>query len=170
MCDSVGEGRLSPWTVSDLTTAERALLTGFRQWFRHGTAGAMAAMRTSFGVAGVPSSALLPLFALLGTFAVTNAGRPAFRCPSCSRVGMDEMAVLDGLAAMQAGEADVTTQVFDRWLPLVALTMATDSARELANIAPPTGPAHSAGGGMTGAKPAPVRHTASLNRGLRRIH
>ena len=55
MCDSVGEGRLSPWTVSDLTTAERALLTGFRQWFRHGTAGAMAAMRASFGVAGVPS-------------------------------------------------------------------------------------------------------------------
>ncbi|NUB12966.1 hypothetical protein GAY28_09735 [Azospirillum brasilense] len=134
MCDSVGEGRLSPWTVSDLTTAERALLTGFRQWFRHGTAGGMAAMRASFGVAGVPSSALLPLFALLGTFAVTNASRPAFRCPSCSRVGMDEMAVLDALAAMQAGEGDVTTQVFDRWLPLVALTMAADSARELADI------------------------------------
>ena len=134
MCETVGEGRLSPWTLADLTAAERALLTGFRQWFRDGTAGAMAAMRAGFSVAGVPSTALLPLFAMLGTFAVAQASRPEIRCPACSRVGMDEMALLDALAAMQSGEEDVTSQVFDRWLPLVALCMATDSTRELARI------------------------------------
>jgi hypothetical protein len=134
MCDTGTEGRLSPWTVADLTPAERALLTGFRRWFRDGTAGGMAAMRAGFSVAGIPSTALLPLFALLGAFAVTNAARPDIRCPSCARIGLDEMALLDALAAVQAGETDVATQVFDRWLPMMALCMATDSVRELARI------------------------------------
>ncbi len=134
MCETVGEGRLSPWTLADLTAAERALLTSFRQWFREGTAGAMVAMRAGFSVAGVPATALLPLFAMLGTFAVSQAGRPEIRCPSCSGIGLDEMALLDALAAMQAGEEDVASQVLDRWLPMVALCMATDSARELVRI------------------------------------
>lgn len=134
MCESVGEGRHSPWMVTDLTVAERALLTGVRRWFRDGTAGAMSAMRVGLGIAGVPSTALLPLFALLGTFAVTQADRPEIRCPACSRIGADEAALLDALAAMQAGEEDTATQVFDRWLPMVALCMATDAARELAGI------------------------------------
>ncbi|WP_448204998.1 hypothetical protein [Azospirillum sp. sgz302134] len=134
MCETVDEGRLSPWTVTDLTTAERAILIGVRQWFRNGTAGGMAAMRAGFGVAGVPSTALLPLFALLGSFAVADAGRPEIRCPPCARVGMDEIALLDALAALQAGEEDVAAQLFDRWLPLLALALATDSARELVTV------------------------------------
>lgn len=134
MSGTVGEGRLSPWTVMDLTAAERALLTGFRQWFRNGTAGAMAAMRAGFQVAGVPSSALLPLFALLGTFAVARAARPDIRSPASAGISVDEMAILDALAAVQAGEEDVASQILDRWLPLVALCMATDSARELASV------------------------------------
>ncbi len=134
MCDTVGEGRLSPWRLADLSAPERALLTGFRRWFRDGTAGAMTAMRAGFNVAGIPNTALLPLFALLGTFAVTEAGRPEIRCPACSRLGMDEMVLLDALAAMQAGEEDVATQLLDRWLPVVALCMAVDAARELAGI------------------------------------
>ncbi|AWK85589.1 hypothetical protein [Azospirillum thermophilum] len=134
MCSTVGEGRPSPWTVMDLTTAERAMLTGVRQWFRAGTAGAMAAMRTGLNVAGVPNTALLPLFALLGTFAVTSALRPEVRCPTCAKVSADEAALLDALAAMQAGEADTAAQILDRWLPTLALCMATDAMRELSAI------------------------------------
>lgn len=134
MRETTGEGRLSPWSVADLTPAERALLAGFRQWFRHGTAGGMAAMRAGFDVAGVPSTALLPLFALLGGFAVTQARRPDIRPVSSPRVGADEMALLDALAAVQAGEADMAAQTLDRWLPLMALCVATDAARELACI------------------------------------
>lgn len=134
MCETVGEARPSPWTVADLSAAERAMLTGVRQWFRAGTAGAMAAMRTGLGVAGVPNTALLPLFALLGTFAVAQAQKPEIRCPACARVSADEAALLDALAAMQSGEEDVATQLLDRWLPLVALCMATDAMRELTGI------------------------------------
>lgn len=134
MGEMMGVGRLSPWAVGDLTPAERAVLTGFRQWFRHGTAGGMAAMRAGFDVAGVPSTALLPLFALLGCFAVAKARRPDIRPPSSLRVGADEMALLDGLAAVQAGESDVAAQVLDRWLPMMALCVAMDAARELACI------------------------------------
>ncbi|CAO3406526.1 hypothetical protein [Azospirillum largimobile] len=134
MCGTVEEGRPSPWTVTDLTTAERALLTGVRQWFRAGTAGAMASMRIGLNVAGVPNTALLPLFALLGTFAVSGARKPEIRCPACSRISADEAALLDSLAAVQNGDAEVAAQYLDRWLPLVALCMATDAMRELGGI------------------------------------
>jgi hypothetical protein len=134
MCETVGEGRPSPWTVMDLTAAERALLTGVRQWFRAGTAGAMASMRIGLNIAGVPSTALLPLFALLGTFAVANAAKPEVRCPACARVSADEAAMLDALAAIQGGDPETAAQLFDRWLPVVALCMATDALRELASI------------------------------------
>lgn len=134
MCEINGEQRPSPWNLTDLTVSERAILTGVRQWFKSGTAGAMAAMRTGLGVAGVPVNALLPLFALLGTFAVTGAGQPEIRCPACSRVSADEAALLDALASMQAGDMDGATQCLDRWLPLVALCMASDAMRELADI------------------------------------
>ncbi|HYF89934.1 hypothetical protein [Azospirillum sp.] len=134
MCGTVEEGRPSPWTVTDLTTAERALLTGVRQWFRAGTAGAMASMRIGLNVAGVPNTALLPLFALLGTFAVSGARKPEIRCPACSRISADEAALLDSLAAVQNGDAEVAAQYLDRWLPLVALCMATDAMRELGAI------------------------------------
>ena len=134
MCETVGEARPSPWTVSDLTSAERALLTGVRQWFRAGTAGAMASMRIGLGVAGVPGTALLPLFALLGTFAVATTSKPEIRCPACSRVSADEAALLDALAAVQGGETEAAAQLFDRWLPLVAACMATDAVRELAGV------------------------------------
>ncbi|PWC36272.1 hypothetical protein [Azospirillum sp. TSO35-2] len=134
MCGTVGEGRPSPWTTSDLTAAERALLSGVRQWFRAGTAGAMASMRIGLNVAGVPNTALLPLFALLGTFAVAGSRRPEIRCPACSRISVDEAALLDALAAVQGGDAESAAQLFDRWLPLVALCMATDALRELAGI------------------------------------
>jgi hypothetical protein len=120
--------------VTDLTTAERALLTGIRQWFRAGTAGAMASMRIGLNVAGVPNTALLPLFALLGTFAVAGAHRPEIRCPACSRISADEAALLDSLAAVQGGDAEVAAQLFDRWLPPVALCMAVDAMGELGNI------------------------------------
>ncbi len=134
MCGTVEEGRPSPWTVADLTSAERALLTGVRQWFRAGTAGAMASMRIGLNVAGVPNTALLPLFALLGTFAVSGARKPEIRCPACSRISADEAALLDSLAAVQNGDAEVAAQHLDRWLPLVALCMATDATRELGAI------------------------------------
>ncbi|MFS2010284.1 hypothetical protein ACCD06_10475 [Azospirillum sp. CT11-132] len=134
MCGTMEEGRSSPWTVMDLTTAERALLTGVRQWFRAGTAGAMASMRIGLNVAGVPNTALLPLFALLGTFAVAGARRPEIRCPACSRISADEAALLDSLAAVQSGDAEVAAQLFDRWLPPVALCMAVDAMGELGNI------------------------------------
>lgn len=134
MCGTGEEGRPSPWTVTDLTTAERALLTGVRQWFRAGTAGAMASMRIGLNVAGVPNTALLPLFALLGTFAVSGARKPEIRCPACSRISADEAALLDSLAAVQNGDAEVAAQYLDRWLPLVALCMATDAMRELGGI------------------------------------
>lgn len=134
MCGTVEEGRPSPWTVTDLTTAERALLTGVRQWFRAGTVGAMASMRIGLNVAGVPNTALLPLFALLGTFAVSGARKPEIRCPACSRISADEAALLDSLAAVQNGDAEVAAQYLDRWLPLVALCMATDAMRELGGI------------------------------------
>jgi hypothetical protein len=134
MCETVGEGRPSPWTVMDLTAAERALLTGVRQWFRAGTAGAMASMRIGLNIAGVPNTALLPLFALLGTFAVANAAKPEVRCPACARVSADEAAMLDALAAIQGGDPETAAQLFDRWLPVVALCMATDALRELASI------------------------------------
>lgn len=134
MRETTGEGRLSPWTMADLTPAERALLTGLRQWFRHGTAGGMAAMRAGFDVARVPSTALLPLFALLGCFAVGRARRPDIRPPSSDRIGLDEMAFLDALAAVQAGEADIAAQSLARWLPVMALSVAVDAARELACI------------------------------------
>ncbi|MBP2302589.1 hypothetical protein [Azospirillum picis] len=134
MCGTVGEGRPSPWTVSDLTAAERALLTGIRQWFRAGTAGAMASMRIGLNVAGVPNTALLPLFAVLGTFAVSGVRSPEIRCPACSRISTDEAALLDALAAVQGGDAEVANQVLDRWLPMVALCMASDAMRELAAI------------------------------------
>jgi hypothetical protein len=134
MCGTIEEGRPSPWTVTDLTTAERALLTGVRQWFRAGTAGAMASMRIGLNVAGVPNTALLPLFALLGTFAVAGARKPEIRCPACSRISADEAALLDSLAAVQGGDAEVAAQLFDRWLPPVALCMAVDAMGELGNI------------------------------------
>lgn len=134
MCGTVEEGRYSPWMVADLTTAERALLTGVRQWFRAGTAGAMASMRIGLNVAGVPNTALLPLFALLGTFAVAGARRPEIRCPACSRISIDEAALLDSLAAVQGGDAEVAIQLFDRWLPPVALLMATDAMAELGGV------------------------------------
>ena len=134
MCGTMEEGRPSPWTVTDLTTAERALLTGVRQWFRAGTAGALASMRIGLNVAGVPNTALLPLFALLGTFAVAGARRPEIRCPACSRISADEAALLDSLAAVQGGDAEVAAQLFDRWLPPVALCMAVDAMGELGNI------------------------------------
>ncbi len=134
MCGTMEEGRPSPWTVTDLTTAERALLTGIRQWFRAGTAGAMASMRIGLNVAGVPNTALLPLFALLGTFAVAGARKPEIRCPACSRISADEAALLDSLAAVQGGDAEVAAQLFDRWLPPVALCMAVDAMGELGNI------------------------------------
>ena len=134
MCGTMEEGRSSPWTVTDLTTAERALLTGIRQWFRAGTAGAMASMRIGLNVAGVPNTALLPLFALLGTFAVAGARKPEIRCPACSRISADEAALLDSLAAVQGGDAEVAAQLFDRWLPPVALCMAVDAMGELGNI------------------------------------
>lgn len=134
MCATVEEGRPSPWTVSDLTAAERALLTGVRQWFRAGTAGAMASMRIGLSVARIPNTALLPLFAMLGTFAFATAHKPEIRCPACSRVSADEAALLDSLAAIQGGEGDVAAQLFDRWLPLLALCLATDAMRELAGI------------------------------------
>lgn len=134
MCGTMEEGRPSPWTVMDLTTAERALLTGVRQWFRAGTAGAMASMRIGLNVAGVPNTALLPLFALLGTFAVAGARKPEIRCPACNRISADEAALLDSLAAVQSGDAEVAAQLFDRWLPPVALCMAVDAMAELGNI------------------------------------
>lgn len=134
MCGTVEEGRPSPWTVTDLTAAERALLTGVRQWFRAGTAGAMASMRIGLNVAGVPNTTLLPLFALLGTFAVAGACRPEIRCPACSRISADEAALLDSLAAVQSGDAEVAAQLLDRWLPPVALCMATDAMGELGSI------------------------------------
>lgn len=134
MCEAGGVGRPSPWTVMDLTAAERALLTGIRQWFRTGTAGAIASMRIGLNIAGVPNTALLPLFALLGSFSVASALRPEVCAPSCPRVSTDEAAMLDALAAIQGGDLDTAAQLFDRWLPVMALSLATDALRELAGV------------------------------------
>lgn len=125
---------LSPWTLEELSAAERALLTGMRRWFQDGTARAMAAMRVGLSVAGVPNTALLPMFAMLGTFAVHGAGRPEILPPTMPAVSADEAALLDAIAAVQAGEAELSTQLLDRWLPAPALVVAADAMRELARI------------------------------------
>ena len=125
---------MSAWTLDELNPAERALLTGARRWFQDGTARAMAAMRVGLSVAAVPGTALLPMFAMLGTFAVHGAIRPDMLPPAMLAVSADEAALLDAIAAVQAGEDDHPSRLLERWLPAPAMIVASDAMGELAGI------------------------------------
>lgn len=121
-------------TVQDLSEGECAVLMAVRLWFRGGTIRSMAAIRAAFRAAGIPSDALLPLFAMLGVFAAEGARRPAVLSPAALMVGGDEAALLEALGAMQHGNEDVAMTALDRWLPLVGLCMAAGSAQEFGRI------------------------------------
>ena len=121
-------------TVQDLSEGECAVLMAVRLWFRGGTIRSMAAIRAAFGAAGIPSDALLPLFAMLGVFAARGARRPVVLSPAALLVGGDEAALLEALGAMQHGNEDVAMTALECWLPLVGLCMATGSAQEFGRI------------------------------------
>ncbi|WP_207458789.1 hypothetical protein [Azospirillum sp. SYSU D00513] len=129
-----GEGRLSLWTMDDLTGPERALLCAVRQWFRTGTTGAMAAMRARLDGAGIPRTALLPLFAVLGGFAVVGVRRPEIGSPGDTRILRDEAALLDLLAAYQDGDEAEAADTLALWLPPLVCRMASANARQLAGL------------------------------------
>lgn len=121
-------------TVQDLSEGECAVLMAVRLWFRGGTTRSMAAIRAAFRAAGIPSGALLPLFAMLGVFAAEGARRPVVLNPAALMVGGDEAALLEALGALQHGNEDAGMTALDRWLPLVGLCMAAGSAQEFGRI------------------------------------
>lgn len=121
-------------TVQDLSEGECAVLMAVRLWFRGGTVRSMGAIRAAFTTAGIPSDALLPLFAMLGAFAAGGGRRLSVLPPSALMVGRDEAALLAALGAMQHGNEDAALDALDRWLPLVGLCMAAGSAQEFGRI------------------------------------
>lgn len=121
-------------TVRDLSEGEYAVLMAVRLWFRGGTLRSMAAIRAAFRSAGIPSDALLPLFAVLGVFVADHSHPLVVLSPAALDVGADEAALLEALGAVQHGNEDAGLNLFDRWLPVVALCLATASAREFGRL------------------------------------
>jgi len=121
-------------TVRDLSEGECAVLMAVRLWFRGGTVRSMAAIRAAFRSAGIPSEALLPLFAFLGVFAAAAARPPRVASPATLDVGEEEAALIEALGAFQHGNGDAGLDILDRWLPLVAQCTAATAVREFGRI------------------------------------
>lgn len=121
-------------TVQDLSDGECAVLMAVRLWFRGGTLRSMAGIRAAFSSSGIPSGALLPLFAFLGLFAAEGARRPSVLPPGALMVNADEVALLEALGALQHGNEDAGMSALDGWLPLVGLCMAATSAQEFGRL------------------------------------
>ncbi len=125
MLDAKGTGAL--------TAGERTLLQAMRYW-RHGGAAALAATRRALADGGVPTEALIPMATLFGALH-TDAARPmAVRAPGSPACGADEGVFLDAMAAAQRGEEHLAMELFDRWLPIVALCLAVQAAGEVGAI------------------------------------
>ncbi|MGQ9365349.1 hypothetical protein [Azospirillum sp. ST 5-10] len=128
--------RTNRLTVEAMSEGERALLAAVRLWFRSGTAKAMMPIRLSLAAARIPADALLPLFALLGVFAsdFDSGRRLRVERPGADDVNADERHLLEALGAFQHGEDAAGMDMLDRWLPLVALCMASAAARDLGRV------------------------------------
>ncbi|WP_051341219.1 hypothetical protein [Azospirillum halopraeferens] len=127
---------MEPLSLDILSEGERALVSAVRIWFRSGTAKAMVPIRLSLAAARIPPEALLPLFALLGVFAAdADSGRRLqVERPGAAALGADEQHLLEALGAFQHGEDAAGMDMLDRWLPLVALCMASAAARDLGRV------------------------------------
>lgn len=135
MCITHGPERpVSDRTVDRLTSVEQGLLYATRLWFRArpDTRQVLPAISRTLREAEAPEMATLDLIRLLGILAASRSRPLDVHCPNCRRLGLDEAALLDALAAFQGGGDDVGVRVLRHWLPAAAVPAAAQFARDLA--------------------------------------
>lgn len=135
MCSGHGPERpVSEGTFGQLAASEQGVLWAARLWFkaRHEPQRVLPAVRRALEDIGAPESAVVELAGLMGVLAMDGARSPTFRCVRCNRLGLDEEALLEALAACQDGDDATAEKVFGRWLPALTVSVGVGFARGFA--------------------------------------